>query len=335
MRRGSHDSQAERRRRRWQAAGAIAVLAVALSGCSSKKVPTAHDYFKSGSEELQVGAYGRAVETYRTMLDEHPFSEHTEDAELLIGIAQYMDSACPEATATFTDFQRRHPTSPNLPLVGYLLGQCAELQMGTADRDQSASQNAHAYYQAVIQQYPTSPYAHLARDRLDHARETMANHEFNVALYYEHRGNEAAASTRIIDLVNRFQDTDVAGTALVRLGEIYERQGETDKAILAYSAVNAHYPQHEAAEQARQQLDVLLAGTQPPTGDPLALLRSETGRTRNLALAQLPSQPAAAPKGGRLGGAARSPGSGFGLPGRSPYGGPGGGGPFGGGGIGY
>jgi outer membrane protein assembly factor BamD len=332
MRYRQGDIHRRRPRRGWCATGTIAALLLAaLGGCSSKVTPSAHDHFKSASEELQVGAYARAVDAYRAMLDEHPFSEHTEDAELLIGVAQYQDGQCPEATATFTDFQRRHPTSPNLPLVGYLLGQCAERLMGTADRDQSASQNAHAYYQALIQQFPTSPYAHLASDRLDHTRETMANHEYDVALYYDKRGNEAAAATRIIDLVNRFEETDVAGTALVKLGEIYERQGETDKAILAYSAVDSRYPEHEAAERARQQLDTLLAGAAPPNGDPLALLRSETGRTRNLTLAQLPSQPVAGAKG-RLS-TPTSP-SGFGIPGRSPYGGPTSG-PFGGGGFGY
>ncbi|MGD9765342.1 MAG: outer membrane protein assembly factor BamD [Candidatus Binatia bacterium] len=314
----------------------LAAVALAVSGCGPGKPLTPDEYFNTAAEHLRVGSYSSAVETYQSMLDEHPFSEHSEEAELNIGIAQYKNLDCPEATATFTDFQRRHPTSPHLPLVGYLLAQCAEQQMDTVDRDQSASQNAHAYYQAVIQQFPESPYAHLARERLEYCRETLASHELNVALYYDQHGNEKAAEYRLIDLLNRFEDTDVGGTALVRLGNIYERGGDSHKAILAYSAVIYHYPEHEAAQESSQRLEALLVDdATAPTGDPLAALRNETGRTRNLAIAQVPSRPPTAstqskkPTGGGLGGLGGG-GSGIGLPGRSPFGGPGRGG-FGGG----
>jgi outer membrane protein assembly factor BamD (BamD/ComL family) len=76
--------------------------------------------------------------------------------------------------------------------------------MRTADRDQSASQNAHAYYQALIQQHPTSPYAVLARS-LAHARETLATHELDVADYYERYDRTHAVEIRILDLVNRYR----------------------------------------------------------------------------------------------------------------------------------
>ncbi len=264
------------------------------------------------------------------MLDEHPFSEHSEEAELEIGVAQYKDGACPEASASFTDFQRRHPTSPYLPMVGYLLGQCAEMQMRTADRDQSASQNAHAYYQALIQQYPTSPYALLARDRLAYARETLAMHELDVAEFYERYDRTHAAEIRMLDLVNRYPDTDVAGDALLELGHLYEQSGDPDKAVLAYTGVTYHHPDHEAARAAEEALDRLSKDHPAPSGDPLALLRAETGRTRDLAALQAapkPIQPTS-----RSGGGAPAAGSGFGLPGSSgPFGrSQGGQGPFGG-----
>ena len=221
------------------------------------------------SENLRLGSYSQAVENYRNLLDEHPFSEYSEEAELKIGVAQYKDGACPEATAAFTDFQRRHPTSPHLPLVGYLLGQCAEQQMRPSDRDQSASQNAHAYYQALIQQYPTSPYAELARERLQHCRETLAEHELQVAEYYARHDNRKAAEIRLLDLVNRFNDTDVAGDALLQLGELYKPEGQTERAVLAFAAVQYHHPDHDAAPAGRERARGAGPGRRAPSGDPL------------------------------------------------------------------
>ncbi|MDX2168483.1 MAG: outer membrane protein assembly factor BamD [Deltaproteobacteria bacterium] len=290
-----------------------------LAGCSTQAPSSADEYYKTASENMRLGSYNQAIETYRALLDEHPFSQYSEEAELKIGVAQYKDKACPEATASFADFQRRHPTSPYLPQVGYLLGQCAEEQMRPSDRDQSASQNAHAYYQAVIQQFPTSPYAQLAREQLMHARETLAGHELTVADYYQSHDNSPAATTRLLDLVNRFNDTDVAGDALLQLGEIYERNGDTDKAMLAFAAVRYHHPDHEAARAAEQALDALRADAgDPPSGDPLAVLRAETGRTRDIAIAQstrpITSKRASGPP-------QSGAGSGFGLPGgTAPFG---------------
>ena len=295
---------------------AAAALGLLVAGCGATQPTTAPEYQAVADEHLRLGSYSQAAESYRNLLDEHPFSEYSEQAELKIGIAQYKDAACPEATVTLTDFQRRHPTSSYLPLVGYLLGQCAELQMRPSDRDQSASQNAHAYYQALIQQHPTSPYAVLARQRLAHARETLAVHEFDVAEYYERHDNDRAAEIRMLDLVNRFPDTEVAGRALYQLGRLYEREGKLEKAQLAYAAVGYHYPDHQEARQAEARLEDLADAGPLPSGDPLVTLRSETGRTRTIAIAQTPRPMTQAARRG-----ASAPGAGLGLPGGAgPFG---------------
>jgi outer membrane protein assembly factor BamD len=304
----------------------LGAAALGAAGCAAHKPGSANEYFDVASQDLRQGAYTQAVENYRNLLDEYPFSEYSEEAELKIGIAHYKNGSCPEATAAFTDFQRRHPTSPHLPLVGYLLGQCAEEQMRPSDRDQSASQNAHAYYQALIQQHPTSPYAELARDRLERCRETLADHELLVAGFYEKHKNEKAAETRLLDLVNRFNDTDVAGDALLQLGELYRREQQTDKAVLAFAAIKYHHPDHDAARKADEELKGLVGDDPPPDGDPLVALKAETGRNRTIAIAQT-VRPVQDSKGRR--GPPQSPGTGFGLPGNTgPFGG--GTGPFGG-----
>ena len=309
-----------------------AILAAALlgaAGCAAKKPANADEYFEQASMYLRQGSYSQAVESYRGMLDEYPFSEHSEEAELKIGVAHYKAGSCPEATAAFTDFQRRHPTSPHLPLVGYLLGQCAEQQMRPSDRDQSASQNAHAYYQALLQQHPTSPYAELARERLEHCRETLADHELQIAQFYSRHDNQKAAETRLLDLVNRFNDTDIAGDALFRLGTLYKSEKQPDKAILAFAAVEYHHPEHEVAPQAAAQLKELLNGDPVPSGDPLAALKVETGRSRTIAIAQTARPLADSKQQAHRGGPTNT---GFGLPTSSgPFGRPGNaGGPYGG-----
>ena len=301
----------------------LAALLAVSSGCAAKKQLSAEQYYDKASTDFEGGAYQSAVEHYRELLDQYPFSEYSEEAELKIGHAHYLNRSCPEAIAAFTDFQRRHPTSPYLPLVGFLLGQCYEQQMRPPDRDQSASQNAHAYYLALTQQYPESPYADLARDRLANCRETLAKHEMEVAEYYQKRDNLRAAEYRMLDLVNRFDETDAAGNALYRLGQLYQKEGESKRAALAYAAVTQHHATSELAGQARDALAGLKLEDTTTPPDALAALKADTGRSRTLALTQVVEVPSKGaprePTGGGFG-----PGIGAGaLPGQ-------GGGPFGG-----
>lgn len=290
------------------------VLLCSSFGCAAKKELSAEQYYGKAAYEFRNGAYTVAIQNYRELLDQHPFSEYTEDAELKIGQAHYLNGACPEAIAAFGDFQRRHPTSPNLPLVGYLIGRCYERQMRPPDRDQSAAQNAHAYYLAVTQQYPGTPFADLAQERMGHCRDSLARHEMLIADFYASYDNHQAAEFRLLDLVNRFNDTDVAGDALFDLGTLYEELGANERAALAFEAVTRYHPENNVARKAEKALAQLETTESLPSGDPLAALRQKAGRSRALALSEvvdLPDKPS--------------------RPGFGGFGGiPGGGGPFGG-----
>jgi outer membrane protein assembly factor BamD len=298
-------------------------LAALCAACGAKKTRSADEYYATASEHFRQGAYEAAAEEYRELLDQHPFSEYSDEAELRIAQAHYLSGACAEAVAAFSDFQRRHPTSPELPLVGYLIGQCYEKQMRPPDRDQSATESANAFYVAVTQQYPDSPYADLARARIEHCREVLAEHELQVAKFYLNYDNRKAGETRLLDLVNSFGDTDAAGDALYRLGEVYEQSGDADRAMLAFASVTYHHPENPLAGKAANALDRLAKEGEVPSGDPLAALQAESGRTRTLALAraeEVRERTAAEPKAGF----SPPPPPGFGFPGggQGPYGSP-------------
>lgn len=283
----------------------VALLAVAA--CGGKKQLSADEYFRQATENFRGGSYQVAAEHYRELLDQYPFSEYTEEAELRIGHARFLEHSCPEAVAAFTDFQRRHPTSPHLAFVGYLIGKCYERQMRPPDRDQSASQNAHAFYLAVTQQYPGSPFADLARAQTENCRESIARHELEVAEFYAHRYRTRAAEYRMLDIANRFNDTDAAGNALFELGNLYRELGQQEHAKLAYAAVTRHHPSNGVAESAWKALDEMKARGDVPKGDPLVILKAETGRSRSLSLARVTEVPPL-----ERGRAKTSPGAGLG-----------------------
>jgi hypothetical protein len=94
-----------------------------------------------------------------------------------------------------------------------------------------------------------------------------------------------------MDLVNRFNDTDVAADALYMLAEHYREREEDANAALAYAAILQHHADTARAEDAKKELAELEGSNNVPAGDAVSQLQLETGRNRALALAQVVDVP--------------------------------------------
>ncbi len=279
----------------------IFCVAAALCGqaCSTQDPKSAEQYFRDANDYYRNGGYDLAIEQYRELLDRHPFSDHTEEAELRIAHAHFLAADYTAAIVALTDFQRRHPTSDQLPLVGYLLGMSYVRQMGSADRDQTAAQSAHTYFATLLHQYPHSPFADLGREELAACRESLAEHELGIARFYENRGNDDAAEVRLLSLSSKFGETQTAALALLRLTRQYVREGNSDHAVLAARAVEALHPDSAEARQARSLVAAADAAAVPPTTDPLDLLMIANGRVREDTAFGVPKAPTASERSGR------------------------------------
>ena len=258
-----------------------------LAACAATKPKNQAEYFQNAESMFRSGAYGLAIDSYREMIDQYPFGEQTEEAELRIAHAHFLNQAYIEAIAAFTDFQRRHPTSPFLPFVGYELGMAYKAQMGTIDRDQSAARSADAYFSAVMIQYPDSPYAELAREELTSCRDSQAEHELYVARFYARKGNFPAVENRALEIVGRYPESSVADEALYSLGRLYQESDDQRRATLAYAALLQDHPYSARAPEARaalEQFDVADGSVGPAARQALlaaagyVATRTETGK---------------------------------------------------------
>ena len=238
--------------------------------------PTAEALFNEGVKYLKNKRYALAIDRFERVKTEFPFAPQVIPAELKIAEAYYLDEEYPQAAAAFKDFQALHPTNENIPFVIYHLGLVHFEQFTSIDRDQKMTEIAKGHFETFVRNYPSSPYAGKAREKLAQCLEYLAEHEFDIASFYLRQKKYPAARDRFEEIVRRYPDTPAGIKSLYHLGESYRLEKNNVKAALAYEALIQHYPESPLAEKAGTQLGLLEKDKQ----DPLAMLLMRDPRPR-------------------------------------------------------
>ena len=267
-------------RRRWIAALLVAVLLVAGCSANKKKQVPAEDLWGEANEAFDDEAWEYAVERYKLLLEQYPFDPNAEEAELRIARAHYLSGKYPEAIAALGDFERMHPTSPNLPFVEYHLGMSYLAQSSTSDRDPAPHTSALAYFKNVIDRFPASPWAERARLRLRECQESLARHDAGIAAYYLKRGNLRAAEGRLRGILQDYPDTSAAGDMLYTFADEYARRDEAEGATLALATLVKYHGDEKVGREAKEKLgsSSTAADGMVDGQDPLGLLIARIDR---------------------------------------------------------
>ena len=273
--------------------GALAVALLAF-GCAGKKpVIPPEKLWGEAEEAFKDEAYELAVDRYKKLVDQHPFDQHAEEAELKIALSYYEAQRWAEAIAAFGDFERMHPTSTELASVEYHLGMSYLAQASTSDRDQQSHTNALTYFRNLIDRFPQSPWAEKARLRVRECREALAKHEAGVAAYYLKIKNIKAAEARLEGILTDYPETDAAAQCLYAFAQAYAARSENEGATLALATLARHHPDDPLGREAKARLG---AAASVDGDDPLRLLIAHLERMRTEADRQrLPSTVSAYP----------------------------------------
>jgi len=272
------------------------LLLLTLAACSSTPVLTDTQYSTKANEAMKEQMYDLAIDNYQKLLEEYPFSDYSEEAQLKIGQAQYQNKQYAEAIASFQDFQRMHPTNPNLALTEYYTALSYMDQMGNKDRDQRAADNAQAHFQLLLARYPDSPFATEAKQKLKQCREIIAGHELAVAKFYLVWTNPVGAEARLRRLLENYPDTDVAGAGLFQFGNYFRKRGDLTRSALAYASLVSLYPGNPDLGEAKTELAELKAKKIDVADPPLPALVESLGRPTLAKAPQTSTKPEDTPK---------------------------------------
>ncbi|WP_419254935.1 outer membrane protein assembly factor BamD [Caulobacter sp. ErkDOM-YI] len=229
---------------------AAVLVSVTVAGCAgqAKKPTLAYEerpvelLYATGADRLDRGSWNEAVDYFREVERQHPYSEWSRRSILMTGFAHYQGNQYNDAIGDADRFISLYPGNPSASYAYYLKAVCYFEQIVDVNRDQAATEQALASLRDVVQRYPTSEYAQDARLKIDMVNDQLAGKEMAIGRYYLRQGQTLAAIGRFKTVIDRHQTTSHTPEALFRLVESYLTLGLFDEAKRNGAVLGFNFP---------------------------------------------------------------------------------------------
>ena len=225
---------------------------VAVSGCSifkpKKKPVLAYEerpvelLYNAGASRLDHHQWTEAVDYFREVERQHPYSEWARRSILMTAYAHYMANNYAEAISDSDQFIQLYPGNVSTPYAYYLKAICYFEQIVDVGRDQASTSEAGEALREVAKRYPLTEYAADARLKIDMVQDQLAGKEMTIGRFYLRSGDPMGAIGRFKTVVDKYQTTSHAPEALYRLVEAYLTIGLIGEAQRNAAVLGYNYP---------------------------------------------------------------------------------------------
>jgi outer membrane protein assembly factor BamD len=223
-------------------AGILAFVLVSsiagLTGCKTREgregpMTDPQVVYERAKRALTQGDYPFAIRIYEALMARYPFAEETRQSRLDVIYAYYKAGESDSAIDAADTFIRENPTHPRVDYAWYLKGLTDFERMPNFlerwfrvdlnQRPPTTARRSFTSFATVVEQYPTSDYAHDARRRMVYLRNRLADYEIAVARYYVDRGAYVAAAQRAKVAIEEFDGAPAVRQALEIMVFCYEK----------------------------------------------------------------------------------------------------------------
>ena len=238
-------------------AALIVSFAVALSGCKSwrdrgvEQAPP-EKLYERAHNMLGSGDFNNAVKVYEALDARYPFSEQARQGRLDILYAYYKSGEKESAVDAADQFIRENPTHLRIDYAMYIKGlvyfertpNVVErwFRADLTERPPQDARSSFQAFQALLERFPNSEYAHDARRRMVFLRNRLADYEVHVADYYLRRRAYVAALNRARFCIENYDGAPAVRPALDIMISAYEGMGLTDLAEQSRAVYALNFP---------------------------------------------------------------------------------------------
>lgn len=238
----------------------ITTSALAIAACSSIPTPS-EKYAKFSAEQIYTVAevklakrdYRDSIEAYEALDSLYPFSAHIQQAQLDMIYAYFKNYDMPAAAAAAERYIRLYPRSPNVDYAYYMKGVAnfyqdrgwfqRYLPTDQAVRDPGTTTQSFQDFNTFLKNFPNSPYAADAKQRLIYLRNMFARYNSEVAEYYLQKQAYVAAINRANEVLKKYSGAPANQQALEILVKSYRALGLTKEANNAEEVLKLNFPE--------------------------------------------------------------------------------------------
>jgi outer membrane protein assembly factor BamD len=252
--------------------------AVALSAaCGDKKTKVAAEEAREGRDrellseainEMQDGKYVRSRLLFNTLVNTYADSPLLPVTKLAIADSFYREgsfSSMNQAEVEYRDWLQFFPKHELADDVVMKIAEIHMRQVQAPDRDTTHAVLAERQLVRLMRDFPNTDLKERAEAQLWEVREILGMHELKVArFYFNQRKAYKAASSRSMEIINKYPGFSRSDEALYLLGVSMFEQEDTDEAIKYFTRLCRYYPSSEYYNDAKDFLTRLDAEVPEP-----------------------------------------------------------------------
>lgn len=245
----------------------LAAVLTCLWGCGPKGarlqksvVPPDKTLFETGAEYLKKSQYIKARLAFQTLINTYPDSELSADSYLAIGDSFYDEGGTEnllQSEDQYKNFIIFFPTNPKAVDAQMKIISANMKMMRAPDRDPSYSVKAEGAIRRLLDQFPDSDFVPIAKEYMKEVQENIALGHFGVGKFYDEKGNMAAAKSRYMEIVEKYQNFSALDETYFRLASVLERSQNPDEAAIYYGRLAQGFPESRYFEDAKGKLSSL------------------------------------------------------------------------------
>jgi len=217
------------------------------NGLSSKAL------YEQAQVKISAGSIGQGIKQFKTILESYPGSKYAIQARLDIAYNLYKQQKYTLAIIELDQFIGKYPNLPSTPYAYYLKGVIAEDKSSSildkfitdsAQRDVESVRDAYGFYKDLINAFPESKYSKDAIQKLYGLRNTLARHEFYVAIYYSNIGSYIAAINRSKFIIENYPNSSSIPDSLHLMAYNYDEINAIQLAEDVRKILSSSYPNY-------------------------------------------------------------------------------------------
>jgi len=217
------------------------------NGLSSKTL------YEQAQVKISAGSIGQGIKQFKTILESYPGSKYAIQARLDIAYNLYKQQKYTLAIIELDQFIGKYPNLPSTPYAYYLKGVIAEDKSSSildkfitdsAQRDVESVRDAYGFYKDLINAFPESKYSKDAIQKLYGLRNTLARHEFYVAIYYSNIGSYIAAINRSKFIIENYPNSSSIPDSLHLMAYNYDEINAIQLAEDVRKILSSSYPNY-------------------------------------------------------------------------------------------